>query len=589
MGLSNGKTASKINYVAFELPGGVSPRIGHLDLDRKEIAVLSYKSGTPLSSLYEVIEMGQDGIAKTGEVLPLSSVKLLAPVSGRDVLAVGKNYTEHAKEFNASGYDASDKADIPTHPVIFTKRATSIIAHGDDIFPHPGFTESVDYEGEIGVIIGKAGFRISEADAMNHVWGYTIINDMTARERQRDHKQFYIGKSPDTFCPMGPVAVAKEDLPSVLEIETTVNGEKRQTANTDQLIFSIPYLIQTMSAGQTLRPGDVLATGTPAGVGFGFRPMKFLHQGDEISVSVTGLGTLTNRIASPNSVNSTLESVSSESHIPQSNVRAPPSILTSIGAKHLFYQKLEAKRDSGENIAFIHGLGSSSSYFAALTAPLQEHANLHLMDLEGHGQSPTSASSTLSIASFAKDVANVLDAADAEEVTVVAHSLGCLVAVKLALDRPNLVKKLVLMGPPPSPLPEAGVTGTIARVKAVRDKGMFDVSNTILQTALSDETKLSNPTAVAAVRISLLGQDPEGYAKACGALASAPGMDFAQIKAPTFIITGSEDKVSPPALCDGYSSQISRSKVETLDKVGHWHLFEASERVVSLVAKFVKE
>ncbi|KAJ4151005.1 hypothetical protein LMH87_011726 [Akanthomyces muscarius] len=568
MGLSNGKTASKINYVAFELPGG---------------------SGTPLSSLYEVIDMGQDGIAKTGEVLPLSSVKLLAPVSGRDVLAVGKNYAEHAKEFNASGYDASDKADIPTHPVIFTKRATSIIAHGDDIFPHPGFTESVDYEGEIGVIIGRAGFRISEADAMNHVWGYTIINDMTARERQRDHKQFYIGKSPDTFCPMGPVAVAKEDLPSVLEIETTVNGEKRQTANTDQLIFSIPYLIQTMSAGQTLRPGDVLATGTPAGVGFGFRPMKFLHQGDEISVSVTGLGTLTNRIASPNSVNSTLESVSSESHIPQSNVRAPPSILTSIGAKHLFYQKLEAKRDSGENIAFIHGLGSSSSYFAALTAPLQEHANLHLMDLEGHGLSPTSASSTLSIASFAKDVANVLDAAGAEEVTVVAHSLGCLVAVKLALDRPNLVKKLVLMGPPPSPLPEAGVTGTIARVKAVRDKGMFDVSNTILQTALSDETKLSNPTAVAAVRISLLGQDAEGYAKACGALASAPGMDFAQIKAPTFIITGSEDTVSPPALCDGYSSQISRSKVKTLDKVGHWHLFEASERVVSLVANFVKE
>jgi len=92
--------------------------------------------------------------------------------------------------------------DQPTHPVIFTKRATSIIAHGESIFPHPGFTETVDYEGEIGVIIGKGGSRISEADAMKHVWGYTIINDVTARERQRDHKQFYIGKSPDTFCPM---------------------------------------------------------------------------------------------------------------------------------------------------------------------------------------------------------------------------------------------------------------------------------------------------------------------------------------------------------------------------------------------------
>jgi 2-keto-4-pentenoate hydratase/2-oxohepta-3-ene-1,7-dioic acid hydratase in catechol pathway len=105
-------------------------------------------------------------------------------------------------EFNQSGFDSSDKVDQPTHPVIFTKRATSIIASGEPILPHAGFTESVDFEGEIGVIIGKAGFRISEADAMGHVWGYTIINDVTARERQRDHKQFYIGKSPDTFCPM---------------------------------------------------------------------------------------------------------------------------------------------------------------------------------------------------------------------------------------------------------------------------------------------------------------------------------------------------------------------------------------------------
>lgn len=97
---------------------------------------------------------------------------------------------------------SSDKTDQPTHPVIFTKRATSIIAHGEPIYPHPGFTDTIDYEGEIGVIIGKSGFKIEEADAMEYVWGYTIINDMTARERQRDHKQFYIGKSPDTFCPM---------------------------------------------------------------------------------------------------------------------------------------------------------------------------------------------------------------------------------------------------------------------------------------------------------------------------------------------------------------------------------------------------
>jgi 2-keto-4-pentenoate hydratase/2-oxohepta-3-ene-1,7-dioic acid hydratase in catechol pathway len=188
------------NYVAYQIDG--KSYIGHLDLASNQIQPLAFASGTPLINLYEVIEVGEEGIIKAGEPIPQSSVKLLPPISGRDVLAVGKNYSEHAKEFNSSGFDSSDKTDIPSHPVIFTKRATSIIAHGEEIYPHPKFTSTVDYEGEIGVIIGKPGFRISEADAMDYVWGYTIINDMTARERQRDHKQFYIGKSPDTFCPM---------------------------------------------------------------------------------------------------------------------------------------------------------------------------------------------------------------------------------------------------------------------------------------------------------------------------------------------------------------------------------------------------
>lgn len=190
------------NYAAFtRLDTGIS-QIGHLGVDKGTIQPLSFLSGYPIQDLYQVIEAGPLQIAASGSALPLSSVKLLAPISGRDVLAVGKNYMEHAKEFNASGYDSSDKVDRPSHPVIFTKRATSIIADGDDIFLHPEFSKSVDYEGEIGVIVGKAGFRIPKERAMEYVWGYTIINDMTARERQRDHKQFYIGKSADTFCPM---------------------------------------------------------------------------------------------------------------------------------------------------------------------------------------------------------------------------------------------------------------------------------------------------------------------------------------------------------------------------------------------------
>jgi 2-keto-4-pentenoate hydratase/2-oxohepta-3-ene-1,7-dioic acid hydratase in catechol pathway len=190
------------NYVSYQDVHTGRRRVGHYDLDKNTIQPLVFVSGTPLDNLYQVIEVGEPNIVSAGELLPASSAKILPPFTGRDVLCVGKNYAEHAKEFNSSGFDSSDKVDTPSHPVIFTKRFTSIIADGEDIFPHPGFTETIDYEGEIGVVVGKAGFRISEADAMSHVWGYTIVNDMTARERQRDHKQFYIGKSPDTFCPM---------------------------------------------------------------------------------------------------------------------------------------------------------------------------------------------------------------------------------------------------------------------------------------------------------------------------------------------------------------------------------------------------
>ena len=199
-----GSTASPrlTQYAAFIDPETGRPRIGHFDLEANTVQPLSFTSGTPVANLYQVIEAGPSKIIPVGDSIPSSSVKLLAPISGRDVLAVGKNYSEHAKEFNSSGFDSSDKVDLPSHPVIFTKRATSIIASGEDIYPHPGFSKTLDYEGEIGVIVGKSGFRIREGDAWDFVWGYTIINDMTARERQRDHKQFFIGKSPDTFCPI---------------------------------------------------------------------------------------------------------------------------------------------------------------------------------------------------------------------------------------------------------------------------------------------------------------------------------------------------------------------------------------------------
>jgi 2-keto-4-pentenoate hydratase/2-oxohepta-3-ene-1,7-dioic acid hydratase in catechol pathway len=203
MATTNGNTKHSLtNYVSYLSPQSQIPQIGHYDLTANVIQPLAFISGSPLNSLYQVIEAGEAQITASGQALKLDSIKLLPPITGRDILCVGKNYADHAKEFHSSGFDSSDKTDQPSHPVIFTKRFTSIIADGEEIYPHPKFTQTLDYEGEIGVIIGKTGFRVSEEDAMSYVWGYTIINDMTARERQRDHKQFYLGKSPDTFCPM---------------------------------------------------------------------------------------------------------------------------------------------------------------------------------------------------------------------------------------------------------------------------------------------------------------------------------------------------------------------------------------------------
>jgi len=588
----NGVSDGYTNYVAYLDPKAMKqPRIGHLDIEKSLIQPLSFASGGPISDLYQVIEIGESHIKPSGEPVLLSSVELLPPISGRDVLAVGKNYFEHAIEFNTSGYDSSDKVDQPTHPVIFTKRSTSIIAHGEPIFPHPGFTDTVDYEGEIGVIIGKGGFKISEADAMKHVWGYTIINDVTARERQRDHKQFYIGKSPDTFCPMGPIAVPAHKLPKTLRVQTHVNGKKRQDSTTDDLIFSIPFLVRTLSEGQTLQPGDVLATGTPAGVGFGQKPPVFLKPGDVVEISVTGLGVLKNTIAEPSTKNQVITRVKNHSHIPISNLNKSCGGvgLTSINSKHLYYRHTGIA--TGSPIIFIHGLGGSSEFYTPLISSLglEKTHSLHLLDLEGHGLSPTSAGSTISISSYASDFHALAQHSKISGATVIAHSMGCLIALTLATKYPILVSKLILLGPPPNPLPEAGQKGSIARAATVRSSGMAAVVDAVVTAGTSAKSKTDNPLGIAAARMSLLGQDPEGYAKGCTALAGAVEiLPVQQIKAKTLIVTGDEDKVSPPQVCEKYAAEIKGSKVEVLPQVGHWHIFEDVKGVSNGVGPFLQ-
>lgn len=213
-------------------------------------------------------------------------------------MCVGRNYADHAAEFSRSGFDASERSAVPEHPVIFTKAASSIIGPDEPILVANDPTGTTDYEGELGVVIGRSGRRIRESDANAHVFGYTIVNDVTARDLQHRHVQWFLGKSPDTFCPMGPAIVTADELPDIGAswLRTHVNGELRQEAPISSLIFDIPSLIRTISETMLLEPGDVIATGTPAGAGIGLEPPRFLVPGDRVEVSVDGIGILGNPV-----------------------------------------------------------------------------------------------------------------------------------------------------------------------------------------------------------------------------------------------------------------------------------------------------
>ncbi len=236
--------------------------------------------------------------ARAGDGLDLGSVRLLAPLGPlrRNVFCVGKNYAEHVAEIERSGFVSSNQGP-PPKPAIFTKATTAVIGPGDPIPAHADLTRALDYEGELAVVIGRGGCRIPAETAMDHVFGYTILNDVTARDLQRDHQQWFIGKSLDGFCPMGPAITTSDEVDgSRLDVRCWVNGELRQDSNTSHLITDIPALIATISAGITLLPGDVIATGTPQGVGAGFDPPRFLGPGDEVAIEIEGLGRLVNRV-----------------------------------------------------------------------------------------------------------------------------------------------------------------------------------------------------------------------------------------------------------------------------------------------------
>lgn len=285
-----------MKFASFSYQG--STHVGVVDAAAGRVRPVSGITGmVDLIARYDEIK---SSLKSGGTDIALSDVKLLAPIAvpARNIICVGKNYGEHAREFSNSGFEAGavKGAEIDEFPAVFSKGPNTVVGPTDDVQLHSHITSSVDYEVELAIIIGKAGRDISKADAYNHIFGYTVVNDVTARDRQKNHKQWFLGKTLDTFCPMGPWITTSDELdPENLTVKCWVNGELRQNANTKDLIFDIPSLVATISAGMKLVPGDIIATGTPAGVGIGFNPPKFLKAGDVVAMEISSIGRIENK------------------------------------------------------------------------------------------------------------------------------------------------------------------------------------------------------------------------------------------------------------------------------------------------------
>ena len=227
--------------------------------------------------------------------VPLADLALLAPIPRprQNVICLGWNYAEHVEE--ASGIAGQE---LPEHPVVFTKSVFSVVGHDADIPASAHATQELDWEAELAVVVGREAWRVAPEDALSHVFGYTVVNDVSARDLQFRHKQFYIGKSVTAGCPMGPCLVTADEIPDpqALAIGARVNGVTKQDSSTRYMIFDVARTISILSRSQRLHPGDVIATGTPSGVGFARKPPEFLHAGDVVECEVEGIGVLRNRV-----------------------------------------------------------------------------------------------------------------------------------------------------------------------------------------------------------------------------------------------------------------------------------------------------
>ncbi len=275
--------------------------VGVLSNDGSEIARLAlsdHARDTGALALVQHSATGEPLPKSVGPKRPLAAVKLDAPFPKprRNLFCVGRNYRAHARELSGSMFKTDGKSD-DAWPMVFTKPPECVIGPREAIRLPRGISDQIDYEAELAVVIGRRGTNIRASRAMEHVWGYTIVNDVTARDVQMRHQQWDLGKSFDTFCPMGPFLASVDECDGAnTSLRCWVNGELRQEASTSDLIFDIPTLIETCSRGITLFPGDIIATGTPAGVGMGMTPPSFLKAGDTVRIAIDGIGTLENPV-----------------------------------------------------------------------------------------------------------------------------------------------------------------------------------------------------------------------------------------------------------------------------------------------------
>jgi 2-keto-4-pentenoate hydratase/2-oxohepta-3-ene-1,7-dioic acid hydratase in catechol pathway len=296
-----------MRLVTFVPGKGAAPRVGVVR-DEREVVDLAAVAGRPPfdpSDMVSLIEAGpkarawlRKAAAQARKALPLGRIALLAPIPRprKNVFCVGWNYVEHFEESRVSRLHA---VEFPAHPTFFSKVPTTVNGPRDPVPSHAGVTAQLDWEVELGVVIGRRGRNIGEADAYKHVFGYTVVNDISAREIQRRHGgQLFKGKGLDGTCPMGPWIVTADEVPDphALRLTSRLNGVTKQDSNTSYMYFKIPRLIAELSAGMTLEPGDILSTGTPAGVGHARTPPEFMKAGDVLESEIVGLGLLRNTI-----------------------------------------------------------------------------------------------------------------------------------------------------------------------------------------------------------------------------------------------------------------------------------------------------